>query len=396
LINQDIKKLYSDTLSIFSSRQHATSIYSLPDELLTMIIGYTNDHESQVRCLYVNKLFHRAAKPIVYENLQLKSTYRCAQLVSSLKEFPNGEYIKSLDLSQLHPGLIEKEDKEEEEEAFASWRDWKYKDDPLYGFQYTHRLNRSKSTMSYDSDVSMGSFNRLLTKIKSSDLEISKLKQSLRKVFRWGSQMKSSITNHQSTTDEKVVFQYQYEPFLHKHPMTNRFLMKYSHSKDLPIGYVIYFITLCPNLHSLNLSNISLSDDFQITNTSNSLVDYEISDAMFLSDSNVHFNDHLQVLKLTEVDILVKISQLTHLKVLNMSNIPWLNYKLIYQFIMNSESIQTLINIDLTNSGMIRSLRWAKQWDIDDFKEYFKDKIEPTIEEVDEFDALVRGIGLNY
>lgn len=41
--------------------------------------------------------------------------------------------------------------------------------------------------------------------------------------------------------------------------------MNYSASKDLPIGYILHLISLCPNIISLNLGNLSLSTDYEIS-----------------------------------------------------------------------------------------------------------------------------------
>ena len=47
--------------------------------------------------------------------------------------------------------------------------------------------------------------------------------------------------------------------------MINKFLINYSTTKDLPIGYILHLINLCPNLVSLNLGNLSLSTDYEIS-----------------------------------------------------------------------------------------------------------------------------------
>lgn len=457
-VKRFLNRLDTDTFSLFSSKSHSvqqpTTIGSLPVEILSMVISLVGDYKTTISCLYVSKQFNKAATPVVYSSPVLNSTYRVAQLVSSLKETGNGQWVKSLDLSHLEPGLIPDEDYKDDdnnsissdhvEYALASWRDWKYKDDPLYGSNLlnSYTLSKSKSAISCDSNFSTASSftSKIMTRLKSSDRELTRMGQRVKKMFKWKAKIKrtrSSISKKDHGSGQQTLYgdgaddsnigitcsvkfqvkDMKNQPFSAGHPFTNKFLLKYANSKDLPIGYILLFIDLCPNLQSLNLSNLSLSDDFQIVYRKpnvNSLIesvipaintqsnDCGLQIDHYFSDRNIHFNDkhsHTEFHKLHDTDILVKLSQLESLRELSMCNLPWLNYRVIRgSFIQSSVSMLngTLKCVDFTNSGMVRDLRWAKAFTCDELDRYFQPETEPIIEEENEHDVLVRGIGMNY
>ncbi|KAH3679063.1 hypothetical protein WICMUC_001258 [Wickerhamomyces mucosus] len=476
--NNPVKKLFkldSDAFSSFSLKSscHKITINQLPVELISQIVQYTDDYKTIINCLYVNHLFYEAAKPIVYSAPHLTSTYRVAQLVTSLREnMGNGELIRFLDLSNLEPGIMLDQDEKNDtntsnnndmglwfdndlqlpEYAFASWRDWKYRGDPLYGssFLNSYNLSKTKSSSSVDSISTLNSTKRKVFKSlrSSSSLDSSTIKtitdflkfnfsRSSKKRSRSDSQSTTSSENPISTSNiKKVTFAKSLRlnrPFSDNHPYTNKFLLKYSHSKDLPIGYMLYLIDLCPNIIELNLSSISLSSDFKIIYksklyNSSSLVENVLSSSpsnhpgksnkfelvpYYLSDSNVYFNKRAfsnEFKKLNELDILEAIvSNLHCLQSLNLSSIPWLNLRNIQQILLNNpnsiiyKNFQNPqyhdISIDLSNSGMMKNMKWAKPYkNLMEFANTFT----KTQEEIDENeieiqnDLLIRNIGMNY
>lgn len=46
--------------------------------------------------------------------------------------------------------------------------------------------------------------------------------------------------------------------------MTNKYLLKFALSKDLPLGYIFHLVRLCPNMTLLNLANLNISSDFEV------------------------------------------------------------------------------------------------------------------------------------
>lgn len=183
----------SDSFSIFSSKSHKdnfpplnntlqsitpvfndsfANINDLPLETLARIISYIDQeqhYKTIVYCLYVSKKWYKATKIVIYQQPRLISTYRVAQFVTSLRLHPeNGALVKSLNLSNLKNGFIIIKDTDINininndiinnstlsadndnvqptevttatnnnepinDIAYAGWRDWRYRNDPLY------------------------------------------------------------------------------------------------------------------------------------------------------------------------------------------------------------------------------------------------------------------------
>ena len=72
-----------------------------------------------------------------------------------------------------------------------------------------------------------------------------------------------------------------------KLPYTNKFLLKYAHLHDLPMGYVLHLLTLCTNLKHLNLSNVTISSDFEILtlNSNGNKVSFSMLDEDYSDES---------------------------------------------------------------------------------------------------------------
>lgn len=69
--------------------------------------------------------------------------------------------------------------------------------------------------------------------------------------------------NQRSNNDATVKFEVS-QPYKRKHPYTNKFLLKYAPYCDLPIGYLLHILKLCPNITKLNLSNLIVCSDFEL------------------------------------------------------------------------------------------------------------------------------------
>lgn len=459
LLGQDnkVKKFIEKKLA--GLNHTVTVINNLPLEILSLILEYTNDYTTLVNCLYVNRGFYKAAKSVLYASPRLTSTYRVAQLVSSLRENPhNGELIIDLDLSKLTTGLIIDEEyleRFQDEEgsihsndenmyldySYASWRDWKYRGDPLYGSTLlnSYNMSKSKSVASVDSISTVTTMRlKMFKKVKHGDelaikfKKLAKLLKFTRKTTSSAAMLKKTIQQEAkpligaTANDRRVRFNVlrdpKNRPFAEYHPYTNKFLLKYASSKDIPIGYLLYFIQLCPKIQSLNLEGISLSSDFKIKyhdeqihqRTFSSLVEdvlpenpnldsksvIEKNRAHHLSDSNVYMNmkdSHDQLVKLQESDVMIELAKLAHLKYLNLSSISWLNYKVLKLFRYSSNSVEELQDIKITNSGMMRNLNWAHDFNGQQFKDYFAHDVEPEPQvEISDAERLRRRIGMNY
>lgn len=239
------------------------SFSQLPVEIQIYVFSYVDDLESYRSCLYTSKRFYQLAKPFLYHRISFTSTYRFAQFVTHLRiNSTVGSHVYEIDLSQLKPGNWELEEAQHEEELhndenmdpedhdlfinstaiLAGWRDWKFKNNPLYALHPAPPLTKV---------VSNTSLNSLP----------SHKKTKLSKYFK---KRRRTHSHSHSTPRNQALSGNTLNTTNGCHPRMNKFLMGYSGSKDVPIGSIIHLINLCPNLHSLNLGNLSLSTDYRI------------------------------------------------------------------------------------------------------------------------------------
>lgn len=213
----------------------------LPLEIQILVFSFVDDPHAYHLCLFASKRFYQLAKPMLYRSVSFVSTYRFAQFVTCLRLNPaTGTYVERLDLSGLKPGVQEEDwdDCSNPAATLAGWRDWKFKNNPLYAFHLA-----------------------VLTKTVSNSsvaLVPSQKKGNLAKYFK--KRRRSSPPLY-----EKPEAPHQQAHHLLPHPTINRFLLSYSTSKDVPVGYVIHVINLCPNLVEADLGNLSLLTDYRIS-----------------------------------------------------------------------------------------------------------------------------------
>ncbi|SCW03585.1 LAFE_0G13718g1_1 [Lachancea fermentati] len=207
--------------------------------------------------------------------------------------------------------------------AWAGWRDWRFRFDPLYGSQMlnsyynlkrsssrsssitstgtaaastvpmSRRAHRSNSSVSSFTSSIMSSFYNS-TSLSSLNLTLSQDSPSSSGSNKWFrnifnskraqkrkyekyvlSKMNDSTKDLEKTSqsdDEErktsVKFCVQKnlkdQPFHEGHPYTNKFLLKYSLYKDVPMGHIFHVISHCPNIVKINLANVTISSDFQV------------------------------------------------------------------------------------------------------------------------------------
>ncbi|SCU88118.1 LAFA_0E10836g1_1 [Lachancea sp. 'fantastica'] len=205
--------------------------------------------------------------------------------------------------------------------ALAGWRDWRFRFDPLYGNQLlschnvlrkvssrpssinstganstggasaTRRSHRSNSSVtsfttsimspfynspslsslslnpSYDSNSGNDSvkwFNKLFSTKKSPKERYEKYVEANFK----NRSASSTDAVREDTKGASVKFSVETnlkdQPFHDRHPMTNKFFLKYALSKDIPLGYLFHIVNHCPNMDSMNLADLKISTDFQL------------------------------------------------------------------------------------------------------------------------------------
>lgn len=223
------------------------SFRSLPIELQRHILYFVDDFESYKGLLAVSRHMYVLAKPFVYSQLAFSLTYRFGQFIAYLRLNSHiGELVHEVDLSGIRPSnyLVEDDDVESEEKPLAGWRDWKFKNNPLY----TMHVPLTKVH-------SVGQVSVKLAKSASSKKRLSKLlkvKKRRSETIPPATKRRQPEALHLDTNTSE-------------HPPLNKFLASYAASKDVPIGYVLHLIRLCPNLVRINLGNLSLSMDYEIS-----------------------------------------------------------------------------------------------------------------------------------
>lgn len=247
--------------SLWASRKN---LVDLPLEIANYIFILVDDTPTYKACLYTSKYFYCLSKPLYYSHINLYSTYRVAQFVTYLRcNKQIGQYVKFIDLSKLRPGYDEGliQEPEEmnangdeslpldldefntEEKVWAGWRDWKFKMNPLY----TIHANTSLTKITSNGQMSTRSNNsQHSSSIKATLLyfRIKRRKPNHEPIAR-------RVTNYDNSVRGS-------------HPLMSKYLLNYSTSKDLPVGYILHLINLCPNIVSINVGNLSISSDYQI------------------------------------------------------------------------------------------------------------------------------------
>lgn len=244
-----------------------TSITQLPIEIQALILTCVDDKQTYLNCMRTSRGMYHIAKPFLYKSVSFTSTYRFAQFVSCLRFNASlGLYVLQIDLSGIKSGEIEipeehleaadNEDNSADEvtellsNTLAGWRDWKYKNNPLYALHPAPAVPLTK----VHSSVSIQSQSALKR------VKISKYFKRRR------SHSESGLAGSSTTSEASHTFNH---PILTNqntsaHPKINKFLLNYAHAKDVPLGYILHVINMCPNLESLNLANLTFSTDYRI------------------------------------------------------------------------------------------------------------------------------------
>ncbi|KAK6205215.1 uncharacterized protein RJT21DRAFT_129390 [Scheffersomyces amazonensis] len=327
--------LSSPSATVSQSQQLQTQVHqpiqfkNLPVEVLDYIFFLVDSKQDYKSCMYTCKLFYYFSKPYYYQHLKFTSTYRFAQFITYLRlNSEIGYYVKSIDLSTIKPGYDE--DAEENintnndynnqgqnqlnhphqnveidfqdlnhsnddlhnthsrdqddfihDKILAGWRDWKFKNNPLYSI---HPMAPSMSLTKISSNSQISVISN--SSSHKSSYNSSSTSNKRFKPFKYFKSKKRSKNNRKSSSPPKLEYlnlaashHHGLSPYMlpsqssssvlarnsSPHPLINKFLLNYSSSKDIPVGYILHLINLCPNIVSLDLGNISLSIDYEIS-----------------------------------------------------------------------------------------------------------------------------------
>lgn len=293
----------------------AVDFINLPIEIQYHVMSFLSFDDLKV-VLLLNKHFYKLLKQFLYSDLTFNSSYRFAQFISILRFNPKlGYLVRSVDLSTIkpcnyeltkeqeererdqdldneqmnvdnhlvvnennqmvtynHPSPVlsrssidsELENELDESKIRAGWRDWKFMKNPLY----VNHLTRINSNYS-QSQVSFNSLNS--NNKKKLDFSFLKIKRSKNNHHRHNSTSSGSSYSHgrhllsQNHTYVLNSKKASNDKSKSTHPPINKFLLNYSDTRDVPIGYILHLINLCPNLISLDMGNLSLSTDYEIS-----------------------------------------------------------------------------------------------------------------------------------
>lgn len=235
----------------------------LPIEIQVYVFELVDDPAAYRNCLRTSRRFYQLSKPFLYRHVLFTSTYRFAQFITCLRLNASlGAYVLSVDLSQLKPGNwelkvadeeLEEQDRENDDlfqnpaNIMAGWRDWKFRNNPLYALHPAPAIPLIKVLS--NSSVHPGSTKK------------TKLTKMFKKRRRSAGSLQFLHTINLLDHHTALVHAPSH---VTSHPTTNKFLMNYSNSKDVPIGHILHLINICTNLESLDFAHLSLSSDYRI------------------------------------------------------------------------------------------------------------------------------------
>lgn len=164
--------------SVETKSKPVTVFNDLSKEIHKKIIGFIDNQHDLVNCLYVSKSFNSYTIPYLYRYPKFTSTYRLGQFVHTLLTCSEySKYVKILDLSQItFPVILTKAEVSKYQNKliygsgvamellndktriiYAGWRDWKYRNHPLYGdFNKWRKRANSSSTISSNNSSTIG------------------------------------------------------------------------------------------------------------------------------------------------------------------------------------------------------------------------------------------------
>lgn len=268
----------------------------LPPEVLANIFSHIQSRSDLRACLLTCKLFYNVAKPIYFEQVVLTSTYRVAQFVTYLRLNPRiGHHVRTIDLSGLRLGLDEAQalaeslpnlrrpaiatdldlelhqlqqsaitNIDDDAPICAGWRDWKLKGTPLYSFQQLSKIvhvSEAPQKKLIRSHESARSSSTMRTIAKRSWRAMTSSLHFLRRKRRRDPRI-DKVGTSTSSADLVLLGETDFVASTITHPMSHKLLHLYGMSRDIPIGYIIHMIELCPNLGTLNLANVCISTDY--------------------------------------------------------------------------------------------------------------------------------------
>lgn len=396
----------SSAFSIRTARQKIT-LLDLPVELIDDIFSNL-DQPSLLELLQVSKQISSLCIRHLYFDPQFRSTYRFAQFVTTVshnQELAN--YVKVLDLSAI-PSQV----REGTGEVLAGWRDWKLRAEPFYTVSGPSTSTVSQRTTSLiPPDLIATPQPRVATtpaSMKTHPLKTRNFTDSYNNPKSENTKKQSKLrryskfTNHQAGPDptpkRKQPFSLRSQKSTQQistpvpvstklntvvqkpastHPTQSFRLKKFLHARDIPLGALLHIFKCCRNLHIIDLSRVTLANDYFITSRTKYPIT-SLSGHIFVSDVAC-LNTWLpqDVCPVHPTDLVEALCELRFLVTLNVKSATWLTTDLVRRFIDKAESVRftgTLRVLDFTDSGLAKNLKWAVQGTPDKIKKALEDK----------------------
>lgn len=368
---------------IFRSTHHLNvqphkDINSLPHEIMHKIIGHL-DQRDVTMCLYVNKNMYSTAVRQLYKEPFFSSTYRFAQFVTQVSHNDElASYVQKLDLSTIRPGFESEQDDSavfenepiEDDAVLAGWRDWKLRGDPLYSRQFK-RLTKHSTTSSSSLSCSRTSSSSTASQTQPPPKKRRSVTTAIRESRLWLSFYKKNKL-YQASEEVLEAFRKQTNPLVRPkvpystaHPLSSPFLRQYSTSKDVPVGHLIHVVAACKNLTDIDISFLPLAEDYAVAG-STSYLPTAASGLLFVSDvPKLYTWKPDEIVPVSPSDLVVAMLQLRDLHVLKLRKLMWVKRDSVSRLVNENNS---LMHLDLSDSGLVRGARWAISGTVDDFR----------------------------
>ncbi|AOW01058.1 YALI0B01166p [Yarrowia lipolytica CLIB122] len=370
---------------IFRSTHHLQphkDLNSLPHEIMSKIVSHL-DQRDVTMCLYVNKNMYSTAVRQLYKEPFFSSTYRFAQFVTQVSHNDElASYVQKLDLSTIRPGFESDEDDSaifenepiEDDAVLAGWRDWKLRGDPLYSRQFkrlTKHVSNSSSSLSCSRTSSNSNSSTeskpvkkrrsVTTAIRESRIWLSFYKKN--KLYQASEEVLEALRKQNSPLVRPKV------PFSTAHPISSPFLRQYSTSKDVPVGHLIHVVAACKNLTDIDISFLPLAEDYAVAGSS-SYLPTASSGLLFVSDvAKLYTWKPDEIVPVSPSDLVVAMLQLRDLQVLKLRKLMWVKRDSVVRLVNENNS---LVHLDLTDSGLVRGARWAIAGSVEELRQTLK------------------------
>ncbi|KAG7191631.1 uncharacterized protein KQ657_002900 [Scheffersomyces spartinae] len=447
-------------------------LIQLPEEILTFIFSFL-DVENLLKLLTLHLKIYRAIKPLIYKSMHFTLSYKLAQFITVLRiDSSIGPLVESVDLSCL--------------ESHLTWRDYK-RVSAFSQTSQAYDYSRTQFAANHNRSYRMQQLQKLRNRQRRSNLSLAnsnvqkkfaKEKSSLSHRFIFWRRKKSRVAALEESSFEEsgesgqVTISHTNDARTQNHNTGNRYsngtlnspsitttttidyagrrqsfghvngalspinfsptesiatllysLASETSPKDVPIGYLLHLLNLCPNMKSLNLAKVSISQDYKLVNferyhqwdllyvnypnlpqqlnrfiptrVSNSkAIDkstpirkyhslisskyYDYSTYRTMGDSTVYLSD-LTIRSLEDSANLSKVlpsallsnmlqNWKCRLNYINLSQMIWPTKDLVRKFIiglierLGKDNLKDYtIVLDLTESGMLKNLMWAKE-----------------------------------